>query len=497
MERVHLNLSFHNLNSMIENLDIFKKPNNLYTIIKQLKVNDKRGIYLVKSNKDDKNKVLKFLLQVNTNSEQLWIYKFYQKLSHDNFCKIESIDKIDRFYMITQEYIDGMTLNKFFLTKPSKKRVYRILFDLIFALEYIHEKYVVHGDIKPDNIIIRIDSDIPVIIDYDLGKNISQLPVRSTRRPFGTNIYMSPEMINDQIYDLKTDIWSLGMTLYSCIVSVKNIMSDLYHDQLNNNHIKSTKHSDGDLEQDVLYDDVASLHNISDSGSFSNSHHTNLEIDTNTNPNINPNPNPNTNTIPNPNPNQNVPTSPTILQKINRSYRSRSSLVFVSPPGASKKIQNRSEFDSYNLISNSNSHSSYDLNAAQISSHITSGENINDKSKKNYNSVSNSSKISNSFSHFPIQNIYDFDFLVYQLNKNKKIIQKEYGRLFFNSICVMLMKDYTKRPSANELKNIVMRSKYYKKKGSANTNSDIDIKNVDTDKDIRKLKTSSESGGSS
>ena len=69
--------------------------------------------------------------------------------------------------MITQEYIDGMTLNKFFLTKPSKKRVYRILFDLIFALEYIHEKYVVHGDIKPDNILLDRDGHIK-LTDFGL-----------------------------------------------------------------------------------------------------------------------------------------------------------------------------------------------------------------------------------------------------------------------------------------------------------------------------------------
>jgi serine/threonine protein kinase len=249
-----LNLSFNNLQLMVENLAIFKEPNSRFRIIEPLKINDKRAVYLV-TDFDTQPKVLKFLLKISTTDEQLWIYNFYKDLTHPNFCKIYSIESIDRFYMVVQEYIDGQTLGRYFESNPSKCGAYCTLFELIFALDYIHSRSIVHGDIKPENIIVRKGCNVPIIIDYDMGKNLLMCNVnqtqitkstnspnsliRTTIRPFGTNLYMSPEMSNDLVYDIKTDIWSLGITLYVCIIpGIQNLrISD---STLNSNNAEST-----------------------------------------------------------------------------------------------------------------------------------------------------------------------------------------------------------------------------------------------------------------
>jgi serine/threonine protein kinase len=415
MDKVQLNLSFHNLSSMIENLRIFNKTSGRYSIISPLKLNDKRAIYLVKDNAQSASagepilKVLKFLLQVNTTDEQIRIYRFYESIDHPNFCKIEGIEEIDRFIMIVQEHINGLTLQEYFQTELNKAQKYRILFDLIFALDYIHEFSIVHGDIKPDNIIVRTGNPdllgTPVIIDFDLGKDLSVSKLRSTKRPFGTNLYMSPEMINSQIYDFKTDIWSLGMTLYSCIVPSRIIQYDLHHV--------------------LTYEKTTS-------------------------------PSPTS-------PSKTLPKSPSYASNI-------TALISNSPKRASLTRSRRGDSYSCRSPSNSpikNSPTPRGRRMSKIDYRIGSPSDLDDIGSSPINrdrdeSTSGSFKTI-SFSTTMIGGVYDFDHMVHQLDKNKQIIQQEYGNLFYNTIRVMLLKDYNRRPSAHRLKTVIMRSKYYLK----------------------------------
>lgn len=231
-----LNLSFQNLSSMVEKLDIFQGPRSRYSKVSVLKINEKRAVYVVKDNRISHNentninslRVLKFILHVNLSPEQKKVYDFYKNAKHPNLCRIESIEKIDRFVMIVQEYVNGVTLSEYFERKfRMRHEIYKIMFELIFALDYIHSHSIVHGDIKPDNIIIKSSNNIkengmPIIIDYDLGKDLSSVSLRTAKKPFGTTLYMSPELVNQQIYDFKTDVWSLGMTLYACTLTKNN-----------------------------------------------------------------------------------------------------------------------------------------------------------------------------------------------------------------------------------------------------------------------------------
>jgi serine/threonine protein kinase len=430
MDKIQLNLSFHNLSSMVENLTIFHKPHNRYSIVAPLKVNDKRAIYLVKDKRQSRAagenifKVIKFILQVNATDEQLRIYRFYESVDHPNFCKIESIEEVDRFIMIVQEHIDGLTLLEYFQTELNKAQKYRALFDLIFALDYIHEFSVVHGDIQPDNIIVRTSDHerygTPVIIDFDLGKDLSHTGIRSAKRPFGTTLYMSPEMINNQFFDYKTDIWSLGMTLYSCIIPSRVIQYDLHH--------------------------VSQCEN----------------------------------TVSPKSPIRQIPKSPSYTSTLQLTSPKRSS-VSNSPDkyrnGSLKRTKTQariSKSSQSSKSSKSDKSSSMTRNSSFQSNGVDCSPIRDDRVSRRYSQTDYSSMhgvtspsreivrtigLSTAF----IGNIYDFDHMVHQLDKNKHYIQMEYGSLFFNTIRVMLLKDYRRRPSAHKLKDVMIRSKYYSK----------------------------------
>lgn len=209
-----LNFSYSDLNCIIKNLPIFKKR---YTILNILKVNNKRAVYKAYDEENKKNVILKFILKNSTNSRLLKIYEFVRTHPHDNINKVLEIGEIGMFYLITLEFLDGKTMLDYFDQNISKSDVHKVFFELIFAVEYLHTCNIFHGDIKPDNIIVK-NNGIPILIDFDLTRVVKDRLV--VKRCFGTREFMSPEMVYNHICSLKSDIWSLGINFYLCLTKI-------------------------------------------------------------------------------------------------------------------------------------------------------------------------------------------------------------------------------------------------------------------------------------
>ncbi|NXG49646.1 PAK3 kinase, partial [Psilopogon haemacephalus] len=78
------------------------------------------------------------------------------------------------------------------------------------ALHFLHSNHVIHRDIKSDNILLRIDGTVKVA---DFGLCAQTTPEESRRRSLvGTPSWMAPELIKQEPYGPKVDVWSLGIT---------------------------------------------------------------------------------------------------------------------------------------------------------------------------------------------------------------------------------------------------------------------------------------------
>lgn len=137
-------------------------------------------------------------------------------LNHPNVATVYEIDEADGQMFISMEFVDGATLREK-MGSVSMKQAVDIGVQIADGLAAAHEKGVVHRDIKPENIMIRKDG-ICQIMDFGLAKlrgtrsKISRLTKEGST--IGTAGYMSPEQVQGQDVDHRSDIFSLGVLLY-------------------------------------------------------------------------------------------------------------------------------------------------------------------------------------------------------------------------------------------------------------------------------------------
>ncbi|MBL7960817.1 serine/threonine-protein kinase [bacterium] len=191
--------------------------------ISHYKIIDKVGeggmgiVYKAQDLNLDRFVALKFLPERLSNSEQdrarfLQEAKAASALNHPNICTIHGIEEHDKQMFIVMELVEGQTLNEK-KSSISFKQAIDIGIQLAEGLAVAHEKGIVHRDIKPDNIMIRKDG-IAQIMDFGLAKlrGVSRLTKEGST--VGTAGYMSPEQVQGQDADHRSDIFSLGVLLY-------------------------------------------------------------------------------------------------------------------------------------------------------------------------------------------------------------------------------------------------------------------------------------------
>ena len=110
---------------------------------------------------------------------------------------------------IVMEYVDGETLADYLKTSPSNKDRKRILNELLDALAFIHSHQVVHNDLKSENILITRNGHNVKLIDFGYADCDSN----SDKATGGTIAYASPELLNQEVTDATSDIYSLGFII--------------------------------------------------------------------------------------------------------------------------------------------------------------------------------------------------------------------------------------------------------------------------------------------
>ena len=123
----------------------------------------------------------------------------------------------DHAYLV-MEFFEGGDLNKRLGGKAiDPAEALRLFRELMFALGEIHEKGILHRDLKPQNLMFREDGSLAVV-DFGIAKHIDSAVERThAGEVLGTPRYMSPEQVQGRALDLRTDIYSAGVLLFQML----------------------------------------------------------------------------------------------------------------------------------------------------------------------------------------------------------------------------------------------------------------------------------------
>ncbi|SHJ95216.1 Stk1 family PASTA domain-containing Ser/Thr kinase [Paramaledivibacter caminithermalis] len=157
-------------------------------------------------------------------SDEDFINKFEKEsqaaasLSHPNIVNIYDVGTDNDIHYIVMEYVNGKTLKKYIKEKGFLKNdeFINISKQIALALQHAHNNHIVHRDIKPHNILITEDGRVKVT-DFGIARAITSSTITNTGNVIGSVHYFSPEQARGGFVDEKSDIYSLGVTMYEMI----------------------------------------------------------------------------------------------------------------------------------------------------------------------------------------------------------------------------------------------------------------------------------------
>ncbi|OXU28096.1 hypothetical protein TSAR_013895 [Trichomalopsis sarcophagae] len=178
-------------------------------------------VYLVKRRKDSKQFVIK---EQEQNSSNAWINKMItaevecmQILRHPNVVSYYGAWQESKNFYILMEYAAHGTLRNLLDNRSSPLLEQDCLYlfaQVVMGVHHIHSKNILHRDLKPDNIMLtgRM-GDIVKIGDFGLSRDLRENNLSHA----GSYCYIAPEMLKKEPYDLKIDVWSMGVVLYEML----------------------------------------------------------------------------------------------------------------------------------------------------------------------------------------------------------------------------------------------------------------------------------------
>ncbi|MBR4351258.1 MAG: Stk1 family PASTA domain-containing Ser/Thr kinase [Bacilli bacterium] len=139
-------------------------------------------------------------------------------LNHPNIVQIYDVGEDDGNFYIVMEYINGQTLKQIIKKRKrlSISETIDIMCQLTDGLSSAHDSYIIHRDIKPQNIMI-LDDGMVKITDFGIAMAVNASDLTQTNSVMGSVHYLPPEQASGKGSTIKSDIYSLGIMLYEML----------------------------------------------------------------------------------------------------------------------------------------------------------------------------------------------------------------------------------------------------------------------------------------
>lgn len=192
-----------------------------YEILEKIGTGGMSDVYKAKDHKLNRQVAVKVLKQEFSENAN-FVSKFRIEaqaaagLMHPNIVNVYDVGEENGIYYIVMELVEGITLKKYIEKKArlSVKEAVSIAIQVSMGIEAAHNNHIIHRDIKPQNIIISKEGKVKVT-DFGIAKAATSNTI--TSNVMGSVHYTSPEQARGGYSDEKSDIYSLGITMFEML----------------------------------------------------------------------------------------------------------------------------------------------------------------------------------------------------------------------------------------------------------------------------------------
>lgn len=200
--------------------------NGRYEILEKIGSGGMAVVYRGRDRKLDRYVTIKVLREEFVGDEE-FIERFRSeacsvaRLSHPNIVRAYDVGEDGEIKYIVNEYIHGDTLKKAIKEKApfDSRSTINVAIQIASALSQAHKAHIVHRDIKPQNILVGTDGVVKVT-DFGIARAATASTMTTTANAAGSVHYFSPEQARGGYVDEKSDIYSLGITMFEMITGV-------------------------------------------------------------------------------------------------------------------------------------------------------------------------------------------------------------------------------------------------------------------------------------
>lgn len=200
-----------------------QKINDRYQIIKTIGEGGMANVYLAYDTILDRNVAVK-VLRGDLATDEKFVRRFQREalsassLSHPNIVEVYDVGEDNGSYYIVMEYIEGKHLKQLLKKRGALTltEVVDIMLQVTDGMSAAHDSYIIHRDIKPQNIMI-LENGLIKITDFGIAMALNSTQLTQTNSVMGSVHYLPPEQASGKGATIQSDVYSMGILMYELL----------------------------------------------------------------------------------------------------------------------------------------------------------------------------------------------------------------------------------------------------------------------------------------
>ncbi len=200
-----------------------QKINDRYQIIKTIGEGGMANVYLAYDTILDRNVAVK-VLRGDLATDEKFVRRFQREalsassLSHPNIVEVYDVGEDNGLYYIVMEYIEGKHLKQLLKKRGSLtvREVVDIMMQITDGMSAAHDSYIIHRDIKPQNIMI-LENGLIKITDFGIAMALNATQLTQTNSVMGSVHYLPPEQACGKTATIQSDVYSMGILMFELL----------------------------------------------------------------------------------------------------------------------------------------------------------------------------------------------------------------------------------------------------------------------------------------